>query len=73
MSGVTAFLRAGRSMVSVTTPSARSIRSPCTGRYRIAVGFNPFRKQVKRRGDVFLVAAALLVAALLVLWAALPR
>jgi hypothetical protein len=32
------------------------------------VGFNPFRQQVKRRS-----AIALVVVALLVLWAALPR
>jgi hypothetical protein len=37
------------------------------------VGFNPFRQQVKRRSDIALVAIALLVVALLVLWAALPR
>jgi hypothetical protein len=37
------------------------------------VGFNPFRQQVRRRSDVALVAIALLVVALLVLWAALPR
>jgi hypothetical protein len=37
------------------------------------VGFNPFRQQVKRRSDIALVAVALLVVALLVLWAALPR
>jgi hypothetical protein len=37
------------------------------------VGFNPFRQQVKRRSDLALVAIALLVVALLVLWAALPR
>jgi len=37
------------------------------------VGFNPFRPQVRRRSDVALVAIALLVVALGVLWAALPR
>jgi hypothetical protein len=37
------------------------------------VGFNPFRQQVKRRSDIAIVAIALLVVALLVLWAALPR
>jgi hypothetical protein len=37
------------------------------------VGFNPFRQQVKRRSDIALVAIALVVVALLVLWAALPR
>jgi hypothetical protein len=33
------------------------------------VGFNPFREQVKRRSDIFLVAAALIVVVALVLWA----
>jgi hypothetical protein len=33
------------------------------------VGLNPFREQVKRRSDIFLVAAALVVVALLVAWA----
>jgi len=37
------------------------------------VGFNPFRQQVKRRSDIVIVASALLVIALLVLWAAVPR
>jgi hypothetical protein len=37
------------------------------------MGFNPFRQQVKRRSDIALVAVALFVVALLVLWAALPR
>jgi hypothetical protein len=37
------------------------------------VGFNPFRQQVKRRSDIVLVVVALLVVALLVLWAAFPR
>jgi hypothetical protein len=32
------------------------------------VGLNPFREQVKRRSDLFLVAAALVVVALLVAW-----
>jgi hypothetical protein len=35
------------------------------------VGFNPFREQVKRRSDIVLVAAALLVVIALVLWAVL--
>ena len=34
---------------------------------------NPFRPQVRRRSDIALVAIALLVVALLVLWAAFPR
>jgi len=37
------------------------------------VGFNPFRQQVKRRSDIALVAIAVAVVALLVLWAAFPR
>jgi hypothetical protein len=37
------------------------------------VGFNPFRQQVKRRSDIVLVVSALVVVALLVLGAALPR
>jgi hypothetical protein len=34
---------------------------------------NPFRQRVKRQSDIVLVAVALLVVALLVLWAAVPR
>jgi hypothetical protein len=37
------------------------------------VGFNPFGKQVQRRSDIVIIAVALAVVALLVLWAALPR
>jgi hypothetical protein len=33
------------------------------------VGLNPFRQQVKRRSDVVIVAVALAVIVLLVLWA----
>jgi chorismate synthase len=33
------------------------------------VGLNPFREQVKRRSDIVLVAAALVVVAALVAWA----
>jgi hypothetical protein len=32
------------------------------------VGLNPFRDQVRRRSDLFLVAGALLVIALLIAW-----
>jgi hypothetical protein len=39
----------------------------------LGVGFNPFRQQVKRRSDIVLVAVAVVVIGLLVLWAALPR
>lgn len=35
------------------------------------MGYNPFRKRVRRRSDVVLVGAALLVIAALVLWAAI--
>jgi hypothetical protein len=41
--------------------------------YRGCVGFNPFRKQVTRRSDVVIVGLALVICALLVLWAAFPR
>lgn len=34
-----------------------------------AVGYNPFRKQVKRRSDVVFVAAAVAVVVLAVVWA----
>lgn len=34
-----------------------------------AVGFNPYRKQKKRKSDVVLVAVALLLTAVLILWA----
>jgi preprotein translocase subunit SecE len=37
------------------------------------VGFNPFRQQVKRRSDIVIVVVAILVVALLVAWAAIPR
>jgi hypothetical protein len=37
------------------------------------VGFNPFRKQVRRSSDVLIVIAALAVVAALLVWAALPR
>jgi hypothetical protein len=37
------------------------------------VGFNPFRKQVRRTSDIVIVIAALAVVAALVVWAVLPR
>jgi hypothetical protein len=37
------------------------------------VGLDPTRKHVKRKSDIMLVVAALLVVAVLVIWAALPR
>lgn len=33
------------------------------------MGFNPYRKQKKRKSDVVLVAVALVVTAVLMLWA----
>lgn len=35
----------------------------------MAVGYNPFRRRVHRRSDYLLVAAALALTAVLVLWA----
>ena len=67
-----AFFLAGRLSVHVTTPSARSMSRDVHADYRSGVGFNPFRQQVKRRSDIVLVAVAVLVVALLVLWAAMP-
>ncbi len=37
--------------------------------YRTAVGYNPFRVQVKHRGDFAIVVAALVVVAALIAWA----
>jgi hypothetical protein len=37
------------------------------------VGFNPFRKQVKRRSDITIVVLALFIVAVLLVWAAFPR
>ena len=37
------------------------------------MGLDPTRKHVKRKSDIVLVAAALFVVAVLVIWAALPR
>jgi hypothetical protein len=44
-------------------------RAPSPSRYLSIVGYNPFRKRVKRRSDIFIVAIALLVIAGLVAWA----
>jgi hypothetical protein len=38
-------------------------------RYLAAVGYNPFRRRVRRRSDILVVAIALLVIAGLVAWA----
>jgi len=37
------------------------------------VGFNPFRKQVRRSSDIIIVVVALGVVAALLVWAVLPR
>jgi hypothetical protein len=37
------------------------------------VGFNPFRKQVRRSSDIVNVVAALAVVAALHVWAVVPR
>ncbi len=37
------------------------------------VGFNPFRQQRRRSTDYVMVAAAFVVVAVLLIWAALPR
>jgi len=37
------------------------------------VGFNPFRKHVRRSSDIVIVVAALAVVAALLVWAVLPR
>jgi hypothetical protein len=40
-------------------------------RYRVVVGFNPYRQRVRRSSDIVIVVAALVVVAVLVAWAAL--
>lgn len=42
------------------------------GRYRTGVGYNPFRKRVQHTGDFWFVAAAIVVAVALVVWAVRP-
>jgi len=37
------------------------------------VGFNPFRKQVRRSSAIAIVVAAFVVVAALLVWAVLPR
>ena len=66
-----AFFFSGRLSVTVTTPSARSTMSVSMRPYRSAVGFNPFRKQVRRSSDIVIVVAALAVVAALLVWAVL--
>ncbi len=53
---------------------ARLLNEACWSRrrYGSAVGYNPFRKQVKRSSDVWFLVSALVVAGLLVVWAVNP-
>lgn len=53
-----------------TSMTARAASSPPDfgGRYRDAVGLNPFRSRVERRTDIIVVVAALVVIAVLVVW-----
>ena len=44
-------------------------RAPRADRYRWRVGYNPFRPHVAHRGDVFIIAATLVIVVALVLWA----
>jgi hypothetical protein len=46
-------------------------RATAAGRYRSAVGFNPYRARTKRASDLVLVAAAFAIVLALVLWAVL--
>jgi hypothetical protein len=46
-----------------------TIRTQYGGR----VGFNPFRKRVDRRSDIYIVVLAVVIVAVLVAWAAFPR
>jgi len=74
-SGVPA-IRPRLRFISITTvdsaPASRPSDHACASspyRYRIAVGYNPFRVQVKHRGDLLIVISALVVVAALVAWA----
>ncbi len=58
--------------MSSWSETTRARPRPAT-HYRGVVGYNPFRKRVQRRSDIVLVGVTLLVVALLVLWALLPR
>jgi hypothetical protein len=70
MTSLTAFFFSGRFNVTVTTPPARSICSVSTrGTIIVAMGFNPFRQQRRSAADYAMVIAAVVVVALLVLWA----
>jgi hypothetical protein len=48
-------------------------RADRIGRYRLCVGFNPYRPSAKRRSDIVLVLAAFMVVIALVAWAAFGR
>jgi hypothetical protein len=37
------------------------------------MGFNPFRKQVRRGSDVLILVVALAIVAALLVWAVIPR
>jgi hypothetical protein len=67
---VAAFFFAGRLSMTVTTPSWRetSIVS-MSGDDTYAMGYNPHRKFIPKRGDLALVAASIVVVLVLVLWA----
>ena len=71
-----AFFLAGRVSVTVTTPSRRSTRmvsrcgSDTSADDTDGVGLNPFRQQQRSYADYVIVAVAVLVCVLLVLWAA---
>jgi len=55
-------------------PLERATWSISAGWDRIAVvGLNPFRQQRRRPTDYLFVAAAFVVVAVLLVWAALPR
>jgi hypothetical protein len=58
---------------SASRPKTRTRADVEAGGYRDGVGYNPYRKRVRRRSDVVFVGAALVVALALVLWAMLPR
>ena len=50
-------------------PDTLDPTEPLTARSKQAMGFNPFRSRVDHRGDIIIVAAALLVILALVAWA----
>ena len=57
-------------MVTVTMPSLRvTLMVSTSGDDTEVMGYNPNRKHVPKRGDLALVAIALIVALALVVWA----